>query len=185
MQPKYQYSIQDMRVGVYDDLMPRDQINSLFKFLCDAPYQLHETPKPSHPDTRHWSVDVPVNDAKTWSLYTYASSLLPAVVESKEYVLNRAYCNLATFGDVLLSHRDCHPPLRVVTALWYVCPEWHVDWAGETIFFSDDGDAQVAITPRPGRLVLADGRIHHSGRPPSRVSPIPRLTFALKFIAAA
>ena len=48
------------------------------------------------------------------------------------------------------------------------------------MFFDANGDAQVAVTPKPGRLLLFDGAIRHAGRPPNRNCPVGRYTFAVK-----
>jgi len=58
--------------------------------------------------------------------------------------------------------------------------QWDVEWGGETLFFDSAMDAQVAVSPRPGRLVMFDGSILHVGRPPNRICYTSRFTLALK-----
>lgn len=55
-----------------------------------------------------------------------------------------------------------------------------MEWGGETLFFDSGMDAQVAVTPRPGRLVLFGGSLTHVGRPPNRICCAPRYTLAFK-----
>ena len=55
-----------------------------------------------------------------------------------------------------------------------------MEWGGETLFFNSIMDAEVAVSPRPGRLVVFDGAIIHVGRPPNRVCYAPRYTLAFK-----
>jgi putative sterol carrier protein len=93
----------------------------------------------------------------------------------------RAYCNVATFGDMLSIHHDCADGENDITALWFVCDEWEHDWRGELLLFDEQYDAQLAITPKPGRLCLFRGRLPHTGTAPSRLCYKPRLTLVCKF----
>ena len=71
-------------------------------------------------------------------------------------------------GDTLLTHVDALPQARELTALWFVCERWDTEWGGETLFYDDAGDAEIAVSPKPGRLLLFDGAIRHAGKPPNR-----------------
>jgi Rps23 Pro-64 3,4-dihydroxylase Tpa1-like proline 4-hydroxylase len=100
-----------------------------------------------------------------WRATLDALSTLRPNTEFKPY---RAYINHAAYGDMLFTHFDAQPQHQdFFTALWYLCDAWDVEWGGETMFFDERGDALVAVTPRPGRLALFDGRIRHAGRPPN------------------
>ena len=92
----------------------------------------------------------------------------------------RAYVNCSVYGDSYYLHRDCEPHERHVTALYYANAEWQQDWGGETLYFTDDGDAELAITPRPGRLVVARGAMLHRGTVPTRICHEERYTLAYK-----
>ncbi|HWC63101.1 MAG TPA: 2OG-Fe(II) oxygenase [Rhizomicrobium sp.] len=92
----------------------------------------------------------------------------------------RAYVNRSVYGDAYYVHRD----LCAVTVLYYVNLVWEPDWGGETIYFDDDNDAQLVVSPRPGRLVVARGDILHRASVPARDCPEERLTIALKLANA-
>ncbi|TQD48926.1 hypothetical protein FKV25_04500 [Lysobacter aestuarii] len=93
----------------------------------------------------------------------------------------RAYTNVASYGDMLFTHTDCLPEQRDLTALWYLCDRWDVEWGGETVFYDANDELMCAVRPRPGRLVVFDGAIKHAGRAPNRICYTPRYTFAIKF----
>jgi SM-20-related protein len=88
----------------------------------------------------------------------------------------RAYINHSVYGDLYHMHRD----LSAVTVLYYANLAWETDWGGETIYFNDDNDAQIVVSPRPGRMVVARGPILHRGTVPTRGCPEQRLTIAYK-----
>jgi SM-20-related protein len=88
----------------------------------------------------------------------------------------RAYVNHSLYGDMYHMHRD----QSAVTVLYYANLEWETDWGGETIYFDDNNDAQIVVSPRPGRLVVSRGAILHRGTVPTRDCREQRLTIALK-----
>ena len=102
------------------------------------------------------------------------------VFPNEQFTDQRAYVNCSVYGDTYYIHRDCAAHERHVTALYYANLEWQADWGGETIYYNDDEDAEFAITPRPGRLVVARGAILHRGLVPIRSCYEERYTLAYK-----
>jgi len=90
--------------------------------------------------------------------------------------LERAYANIALYGDVQLAHDDGD----VWTALYFANPEWDLDFGGELFMYGEDPSVAVAIQPRPGRLVVFDGMIPHRAGVPSKLCLDPRITVAIK-----
>ena len=99
---------------------------------------------------------------------------------NEEFSDQRAYVNCSVYGDSYYLHRDCHPHEQHVTALYYANPEWQPDWGGETIYYNDEEDAELAISPRRGRLVVARGAVLHRGSVPARNCYEERYTLAYK-----
>lgn len=92
----------------------------------------------------------------------------------------RAYVNSAVYGDGYYIHRDCPQHSNNVTVLYYANLIWQPDWGGETLFYKDDYDAILAVSPRPGRLVVSRGAILHRGTVPTVDCHEQRLTIAYK-----
>jgi Rps23 Pro-64 3,4-dihydroxylase Tpa1-like proline 4-hydroxylase len=99
---------------------------------------------------------------------------------NEQFTDQRAYFNCSVYGDAYYIHRDCAAHERHVTALYYANLEWQPEWGGETIYYNDDEDAEFAITPRPGRLVIARGALLHRGNVPTRGCYEQRYTLAYK-----
>ncbi len=95
----------------------------------------------------------------------------------------RAYVNCSVYGDLYYSHRDCSAHRNHVTALYYVNLDWQSDWGGETIFYDDDQEAQLVVTPKAGRMVVARGAILHRGTVPTRACHEERYTIAYKLLS--
>jgi hypothetical protein len=97
----------------------------------------------------------------------------------------RAYVNNAVYGDSYFAHRDSPEDSKDVTVLYYANLIWQLDWGGETIFYNDDNDAVLAVSPRPGRLVVSRAAILHRATVPTRVCYEERLTIAYKLASGA
>jgi Rps23 Pro-64 3,4-dihydroxylase Tpa1-like proline 4-hydroxylase len=95
----------------------------------------------------------------------------------------RAYVNNSVYGDMYYVHRDCSAPRKHVTALYYANMEWQPDWGGETIFYNDENEAEVVVSPKPGRIVVARGAILHRGTVPTRACHEERYTIAYKMLS--
>jgi len=96
----------------------------------------------------------------------------------------RAYVNSSVFGDMYYAHRDCSAHRKHVTILYYVNLNWQIDWGGETIFYDDDNEAQLAVMPKPGRMVISRGAMLHRGGVPLKICDQARFTVACKLVAA-
>ena len=97
----------------------------------------------------------------------------------------RAYVNSAVHGDSYYIHRDSPAGSKDVTVLYYANLIWQPDWGGETLFYKDDNDAVLAVSPRPGRLVVSRGAILHRGTVPTQDCHEARLTIAYKLRSGA
>jgi len=95
----------------------------------------------------------------------------------------RAYVNSAVNSDSYYAHRDSPPGSDDVTVLYYANLNWQLDWGGETIFYKDDDDAVLAVSPRPGRLVISRGAILHRASVPTQDCQEARLTIVYKLRA--
>lgn len=116
------------------------------------------------------------NDAFLIRLKQIVEALFPA----EKFTDQRAYVNSSVFGDGYYTHRDCAEHEKHVTALYYANMYWQTDWGGETIYFNDEQDAELVVSPKAGRLVVARGAILHRGGIPTRVCHEERYTLAYK-----
>lgn len=171
-------------IFVFDDLVPAEEAAIYARAIVGASFTRSETALPEHTEYRHWVCEMPLQNLPRTSLWLATEKVVAQLRPDERFLPYRVYTNFASFGDVLLTHFDALPDTRELTALWYLCEQWDVEWGGETMFFDSKGDAQLAVTPKPGRLLLFDGAIRHAGRPPNRNCPVGRYTFAVKLRAA-
>lgn len=173
-------SIEGRPVRVYDDLVPLPRVKQLTDAFAQANFTRTEIARPDTSAYRHWVVNISLETAAQLAVYQPTLDAVRDFDGGAAYRIYRCYCNYAAYGDMLFTHTDALPGQKGLTALWYIAPEWNVEWGGETLFYDANMDAVAVVSPKPGRLVVFDGSIHHVGRPPTRVCNAPRYTLAFK-----
>jgi SM-20-related protein len=171
-------------VHVFDGLVSVEESTRYHAAITQASFTRTESAR-ADTDYRHWVCEMPLANLPRTSLWQATERAVGQVRPGERFAPYRVYTNFSSFGDALLTHVDAVAGARELTALWYLCGHWDPEWGGETLFFDDAGDAQIAVSPRPARLLLFDGAIRHAGRPPNRNCPVGRYTFAIKLRAGS
>ena len=70
---------------------------------------------------------------------------------AKRFEVIRIYANGQTHGQPGSTHKD-DEDANCWTFIFYVNPEWNVEWGGETVFLTETG--MVAIAPEPNVGIL-------------------------------
>ncbi|HEX8172862.1 MAG TPA: 2OG-Fe(II) oxygenase [Thermoanaerobaculia bacterium] len=175
-------NVDGRKILVVDDVVTGERLRNLVAWFDLAPARRIEGDDAAS-EQRSWVVPL---DAASAPSQPYFEPMMSVVRThfGGDYLVQRTYCNVVSFGEQLLPHRDS-PRDGDVTALLYLATEWPRQWEGETLFYDRDGEAAVAVSPRPGRMVAFDASIEHRGTPPSRLCPRTRLTLALKLTRRA
>ncbi|HEY6125043.1 MAG TPA: 2OG-Fe(II) oxygenase [Steroidobacteraceae bacterium] len=178
--PSRHVQIEGRDVFVFDDLVPAEETARYFAAISQASFTRTETARPDAAEYRHWVCEMPLENLPRTSLWQATEKAVAAVRPGESFKPYRVYTNYSSYGDVLLTHVDALPAARELTALWFLCERWDTEWGGETLFYDAAGEAQIAVSPRPARLLMFDGAIRHAGKPPNRNCPVSRYTFAVK-----
>ena len=124
-------------------------------------------------------------DASNDPLYLECLQYLEAICPQmpKREWLYSSYINVLRHGNSPGIHVDApHDVPENKTVILYLNYEWHPNWGGETIFYDHKLDAQRIVTPKPGRVVMFDGRIPHTGRPPTPRYMMNRYILTFKYM---
>jgi SM-20-related protein len=178
--PTRSEQIEGRDVFVFDGLVPGEEVTRYFHAISQAAFTRTESARADSTEYRHWVCEMPLENLARISLWQATDAAVRQVRPQERFAPYRVYTNYAAFGDTLLTHVDAAGDARELTALWYLCERWDVEWGGETLFYEPSGDARLAVSPKPGRLLLFDGAIRHAGKPPNRNCPVARYTFAIK-----
>ena len=176
---QYSCSIDDKPVWVFDNLCTQEEAASISNGLNISAFKRNEVARPDTAEYKHWVVALSEAQIRSCPVYDRAMKQIKET-PGKAYRAYRGYVNYASYGDMLFTHTDCLPDADELTVLVYLCPEWNIEWGGETLFYNELDDCVFASTPKPGRTVIFHGAIKHVGRPPNRVCYSPRYTLAFK-----
>ncbi len=190
-------------IEVFDTKLASQELFDKVMFL---PYMFTRTddpPTPARPEVQlentYWTHQLynftPVSDPTYFQNSGLDASEDPLYLECLEYLeaicpkmpprdwLYSAYINVLKAGDTPGVHVDA--PYWVEdnkTVILYLNPEWNPNFGGETVFYDHRLEAQRIVSPIPGRIVIFDGRVPHSGRPPTNRYPINRYIMSFKYM---
>ncbi|GAB3363858.1 hypothetical protein GCM10027431_03400 [Lysobacter rhizosphaerae] len=165
---------------VFDGLLPN--VGEYVQGLARAMFTRTEVARPETAEHKHWATEIKLEALMRQPIFEVTRLAVDGFAgPGVGYRPYRAYTNVASYGDMLFTHTDCLPDQHDLTALWYLCERWDLEWGGETMFYDAQDEIACAVRPQPGRLVIFDGAIKHVGRPPNRICYAPRYTFAIKF----
>jgi len=177
------YDVDGYSCDVYDNLFNRSLRDKFYNFVIRSYFQ------PSATDTlfiehRHHISMASVYDRDDLMKLGLWDAI-PEEIKTKHNMdldhLTHTLINLTTPGDVHHSHTDNYDS-RNLTVLYYVNPEWNVEWGGDTLFLDQETEnIEFASQFKPGRLVVFDPRIPHLIRPSTTLAPQYRFSIALKF----
>jgi hypothetical protein len=172
-------SVGGREVFICDNMLDAETISRVGLLVKGLNYKRKEKSRPNVPGMASLSEIAPAqmgNNRFLHQLRKIAEEMFPG----EQLTDQRAYVNSSLFGDSYYIHRDCPAQLHQVTALYYANLTWEPDWGGETIYYNDDYDAELVVSPRPGRVLLSRGAILHRGNVPTRDCYEERLTLAYK-----
>jgi hypothetical protein len=174
VRPTRKETVGGLPLVVVDGFFTRREVAEASKAFAESVYRNFETAdeRKMYP---HDVLELPAAVPFVECITAVAAQVFPRA----ELAVYRAYCNRLRYGDVSLAHNDSDPPS--ITTLYYANERWEDEWAGETMFYGSADEATVAVAPRPGRLVIFDGRMRHRGGPPSRTCHEGRLSVAVKY----
>jgi len=82
---------------------------------------------------------------------------------------HRCLINCFRFGDSPMFHPDSPNNPKGRTFMVYPNKVWDLNWGGYTVFADENNNVYDVANPKPGRIVIFDGHILHSGVAPTRV----------------
>ena len=170
-------------IKIVDNFLDDKTIHELYDELWNADWYLQGTDYSlSDRNDRGWSLTkylkLPLQSNSIYDIIYQKVSELP---ELKDYQLSRVLRNAYKFSDVIGLHRDIGYD---ITVLIFGNKEWKLNWASETIFTSEESEnAEIikSVIPKPGRLLIFDSNIPHTGRVPSSAFPHYRYSLVYNF----
>ena len=176
-------------IKVIDNFFPKELYDSFIAKYENAPMKYGWVSNSDSDHHGHWNY--PIHKTNSSNLADISSVLNSDVLDMWNYtkkflqedvVLLRCYINGHTYGVDGYLHKDSKRMDETTTVL-YMNPEWHPNWAGETILIDKDDRSTIAksILPKPNRMLMFPSNIEHAARGVSRKCITLRQTFMFKF----
>ena len=152
---------------VVDGLFAEADIQSLYQFLRDLPYQLNDVASDETSYVKHWKADFPPALAEGTPVLRECIRTARALMVGDHYRLDRSYTNMILYGDFQGPHTD---PPHGITALYYAEPRVEGELAGR-----DDLLRRGAPAGARGRCQAGPPRRLPRRHPASRRRPVARM----------
>ena len=98
----------------------------------------------------------------------------------KDYEFDRCWIISSNPVSNFYYHTDTSPFEDKITVLYYINTRWDRNWGGETLFANDNGECEIAVEYKPGRVVIFDSCIEHKPASISTYADEFRFIFALQ-----
>lgn len=134
----------------------------------------------------YWAFKVDNDRFNSGQLGYTILDLVKKYYKNLDWQVTKVHVNALQYGDSGFVHTDGDilPEHNVTaTVLVYLNTVWKANWSGETIFYDSQEDAQAVVSPKHSRIVIFDGSIKHSARPPARTCAFRRMNLVVKMSA--
>jgi len=168
----------DGKLKIFDGIVGLHDIQRIYAFVLTSKYVIgwHDTNRESNTKSYLHS-NYSNEDVDNLNLLELLKNTeIAEIISGMERV--RVVVNMSVPSNVHYAHSHNEE----VVVLYYANPEWAHHWHGETHFYNFDGtEVQHAISFKPGRIVVFDGRLPHAISPQSSAGPDYRFTIAFTF----
>jgi len=173
-------TVEGKRLLVFDGLFSDEEIKHNFALFSLANFTFLHSSRKDTVTYREWAASFSIDDFKFHSLHKIFLEVARQHSSLSSQDCYDVFCSASTFGDVSFIHSDS-PTGDTISVLYYCNQHWNPEWGGETIFYDTHDDATLAISVKPGRVVVFDGSLKHRAGTPNRTCPEIRLTLSVRF----
>lgn len=179
MKPDRFIKLDGLDLFVFDRSLNDDTIENIDTGVRGLAFNSRSSSNRESQVYREWAATLAVEDFQGHPVYRTARDRLRSLYPALDFEFWDVHCNSTIFGDWAFAHKDSNEA-GAYSALYYANRQWKQEWFGETVFYTE-GEPVVAISARPGRLVLFDSRIEHRAGVPAMNCAEPRFTLSLRF----
>jgi hypothetical protein len=167
------------KLFVFDNLIPMNEMIRLSCFAQNSSFKLDgRTMFIQEQPAKYLKCIFTDEDAKNWAILRNPMPEISKILNGRKPI--RHWLLFNDLSTKIYYHHDSPKELNCMSFLYYVNTEWLNHWGGDTIFADDNGEAEIAVSCKPGRVVLFDSSILHKVSPISHDAPF-RYTFNMIF----
>ncbi|XP_022090064.1 uncharacterized protein LOC110978974 [Acanthaster planci] len=174
------------KIFVFDDLFSTEDLDKLRSFTVRHGHYFFDDSIDTDSDNVQWIAAFNIDDYVRSRMWNITRRVARYVSGTDKWFPYDIACNVIRSYDHTRIHEDCEKQEDEWTFLLYLTPNWTANYYGETVFREnnrDDSEYVASVVPQYGRVVIFQGIIPHSARPPSTLFKGARLSFAVKLSA--
>lgn len=167
MRHQKRYTTDNKVIDIYDDVFSQAEREYHIDFTYKSKYTLNNAFGGSF-----WIKDknifVSSFDSEDLSNFNFldTDSFEPIQKTLINFDINNCYAHVSSLASNFYYHVDTSLENVGKTLLYYVNPRWDRNWGGETLFANRNGECEVSVEYRPGRIVVFDADIEHKATNP-------------------
>lgn len=168
-------------IFVLDDILSKYRQASIYRWLAQLPYLLHDSDTPTTIRYRHWIAPfTPVADyCSSVPFLEFLGDVAKVMFRSHRLTPCRAHAYCVPYGDIAFAHADFELGSGV-TVIYFGNTMWPEEWGSEMLFYGAGGEPEIAVIPKPGRVIVFRGEIRHRGGAPTHLSHEPRYAVVIR-----
>jgi len=164
-----------------DNFLSQSHAETIYNFAYNSSYKIGWEDSPDLSARQYPSLHSIVS-LKDLSDLGLIKALLDFTAQTKFNIFKqsnftKAVINLSKPSDVHYTHTHSN----ALVALYYINLSWKDEYAGETLFYSNEDEVIYTSKYKPRKLVCFDGAIPHALRPQSIIGPNYRFTLSMFF----
>lgn len=182
-----QYSIKSKEINlntvyIIDDLFSILEKQLMSFWFASSQYRLNDIDKEDSQYSRHWVNSILDIDSNVsyFPIFKKINEFINKLHPHLDLQLFEIKAYLATYGDLATYHQDSEL-IETLTVVTYFHNKWELDWNGELIICDESWEPEIAISPKPGRIVAFNGKLPHRAGTPSKISFDGRKTLVLRY----
>jgi SM-20-related protein len=179
--------IEGKRVDIIDGAVPMTCVGAMSRWFSRQSYNLLDVDSDKATFSLHWKRNISLQAAnrpthQAIPLFHCIDQLVRITVPEFDLTVTEIKAYATLYGDLPTTHRD-DADGATITAILYCNNCWEPDWAGELIICNNDQDAVLAVSPKPGRIVIFRGDLPHRAGAPSRLCFSSRNALVFRYCA--
>lgn len=154
-------------VDIFDDLFPSSLRDHHLYYAFELSYTLGGTSSTAVIEQRHKTFFQSAFDTHKLNQFNFFNDYLNPiwkVIGHRE--VDRSWINVSSPLSTYYYHHD-FVDVGHKTILYYFNQTWNRNWGGETLFANNQGECEIAVEYKPGRIVVFDSDMEHK---PSAIS---------------
>jgi len=175
--------INNMPIYMFDELVNESSMDVMENFLGNNGFIRNEFSSEDKNNQKHLHFKIEFDKS------IYESTRYAQVTKHKakelfyDIVLDRAYINATAHGDQTFIHTDNGGELGVSIMTYLgIEDDWNPNWGGETMFYNEQLEPELAVLPKKGKIIIFDSRINHVGKPPNKILFNSRYSLVAKYM---